>query len=65
MYVISINSRDGKPIVSPFVVKSLDGINSFFDAALAAGGIVIIDTISFYSSAASAKDSVFESQKIG
>lgn len=62
-YIISVNSRDGKPVVPPFVSESLDGLSDFVDAARAVGGVVIVDSIASFSSPSVAKIAFFDTQK--
>lgn len=64
IYVISVNSRDGKPVVSPFVSESLDGLSDFVVAARAVGAIVIVDSIASFTSPAAAKIAIFDAQKV-
>lgn len=55
MYIISVNSRDGKPVSSPFVVETLDGVSNFIDRAYSVGAVVIIDSIASFSSLEAAR----------
>lgn len=59
MYIISINSRDGKSVIPPFVVEALDGVSDFIVCARAAGAVVIVDSIASFSSPEVAMVSVF------
>lgn len=65
MYVISINSRDGKPVIPAFVVESLDGFNDLYDRARSVGAVVIVDSIAAFSSASSASVSLLSNEQNG
>lgn len=48
MFIISINSKDGKSVVPPFCVKSLSGIGSLSVSCSDKGLVLIVDRIPFF-----------------
>lgn len=48
MFIVSINSKDGKPVVPPFCVSSLSSISSLAVECRSKHLVLIVDSIDHY-----------------